>query len=112
MFEEELGARDITAEQAYIAGVRTSEIHIGLFGPRYWVRMGDGSSATRAELMEAEKRGLRLCVFEQRRHGIGLGREEATANRWPTLCAAWVRSHRVGRASGLTRRQSSLSPDR
>lgn len=63
MFEEELGAQDITAEQAYIAGVRTSEIYIGLFGPRYGVRMGDGSSATHAELMEAEKHGLRLCLF-------------------------------------------------
>lgn len=63
MFEEELGAQDITAERAYIAGVRASEIYIGLFGPRYGVRMGDGSSATHAELIEAEKRGLRLCLF-------------------------------------------------
>lgn len=75
MFEEELGAQDITAEQAYIAGVRTSEIHIGLFGPRYGVRMGDGSSATPAKLMEAEKRGHRLCVFEQGRHGIESARD-------------------------------------
>ncbi len=63
MFEEELGAQDITAEQAYLAGVRTSEVYIGLFGPRYGIRMGDGSSATHAELLEAEKQGLRLCLF-------------------------------------------------
>ncbi|MFJ6678621.1 DUF4062 domain-containing protein [Microbacterium sp. NPDC091382] len=63
MFEEELGAQDVSAEQAYLAGVRSSEIYVGLFGARYGVRMSDGSSATHAELLEAEREGLRLCLF-------------------------------------------------
>lgn len=63
MFEEDLGAQDISAEQAYLSGVRTSEIYVGLFGPRYGVRMADGNSATHAELLEAERGGLRLCLF-------------------------------------------------
>ncbi|KJL30224.1 DUF4062 domain-containing protein [Microbacterium oxydans] len=63
MFEDDLGAQDISAEQAYLRGVRSSEIYIGLFGPRYGVRMPDGDSATHAELREAETNGLRLCLF-------------------------------------------------
>lgn len=63
MFEEDLGAQDISAEQAYLSGVRTSEIYVGMFGPRYGMRMPDGNSATHAELLEAEREGLRLCLY-------------------------------------------------
>lgn len=62
MFED-LGAQDISAEQAYLAGVRSSDIYVGLWGPRYGVRMSDGYSATHGEFLEAERRGLRLCIF-------------------------------------------------
>jgi hypothetical protein len=60
---EDLGAQDIPAEQAYLSGVRTSEIYVGLWGARYGVRMADGYSATHAEFLEAERHGLRLCLF-------------------------------------------------
>lgn len=63
MFEEDLGAQDVSAEQAYLSGVRSSEIYVGLFGPRYGMRMADGNSATHTELLEAERDGLRLCLF-------------------------------------------------
>lgn len=63
MFEEDLGAQDISAENAYLAGVRSSEIYVGLFGARYGIRMGGGNSATHAEFIEAEREGLRLCLF-------------------------------------------------
>lgn len=63
MFEDDLGAQDVNAEQAYLRGVRSSEIYVGLFGPRYGVRMPDGDSATHAEFREAEANGLRLCLF-------------------------------------------------
>ena len=62
MFED-LGAQDISAEQAYLAGVRSSEIYLGLWGPRYGVRMPDGYAATHAEFLEAERHGLRLCLY-------------------------------------------------
>lgn len=62
MFED-LGGQDISAEQAYLNGVRSSEIYIGMWGPRYGVRMSDGYSATHAEYLEAERNGLRLCLF-------------------------------------------------
>lgn len=62
MFED-LGAQDVSAEQAYLAGVRSSDIYVGLWGPRYGVRMADGYSATHAEFLEAERQGLRLCLF-------------------------------------------------
>jgi len=62
MFED-LGAQDISAEQAYLSGVRSSEIYVGMWGSRYGVRMPDGYSATHAEFLEAERDGLRLCLF-------------------------------------------------
>ncbi|WP_457145213.1 DUF4062 domain-containing protein [Mycobacterium sp. URHB0021] len=62
MFED-LGAQDISAEQAYLAGVRSSDIYVGMWGTRYGVRMSDGYSATHAEYLEAERNGLRLCLF-------------------------------------------------
>lgn len=62
MFED-LGPQDISAEQAYLSGVRNSEVYIGMWGPRYGVRMPDGHSATHAEFLEAEQNGLRLCLF-------------------------------------------------
>lgn len=62
MFED-LGAQDISAEQAYLSGVRSSEVYVGMWGSRYGVRMPDGYSATHAEFLEAECNGLRLCLF-------------------------------------------------
>ncbi len=62
MFED-LGAQDITAEQAYLSGVHSAEIYVGMWGSRYGVRMPDGYSATHAEFLEAERGGLRLCLF-------------------------------------------------
>ncbi len=63
MFEHELGAQDINAEAAYLDGVRESGIYVGIFGPRYGVRTSSGRSATHDELKEAERLGLRLCLF-------------------------------------------------
>ena len=62
MFEG-LGPLDVSADQAYLAGVRSSEVYVGMWGPRYGVRMPDGYSATHAEYREAERNGLRLCLF-------------------------------------------------
>ncbi len=67
MFED-LGAQDISAEQAYLSGVRSSDVYMGIWGHRYGVRMPDGYSATHAEFLEAERNGLRLCLFV---HGEG-----------------------------------------
>lgn len=62
MFED-LGPQDVSAEQAYLAGVRSSDVYVGMWGTRYGVRMPDGYSATHAEFLEAERNGLRLCLF-------------------------------------------------
>lgn len=62
MFED-LGAQDVSAEQAYLSGVRSSDIYVGMWGKRYGVRMPDGYAATHAEFLEAERHGLRLCLF-------------------------------------------------
>src|SRR5689334_4693813 len=52
MFED-LGAQDISSDQAYLSGVRSSEVYVGMWGERYGVRMSDGYSATHAEFLEA-----------------------------------------------------------
>jgi len=63
MFEEELGAQDVNSYDAYLDGVRSSGIYVGLFGARYGARTARGYSATEEEFREAERLGLRLCVF-------------------------------------------------
>jgi hypothetical protein len=63
MFERDLGAQDVPADRAYLDGVRESRIYVGIFGPRYGVRLESGRSATHDELAEAERLGLRLCLF-------------------------------------------------
>ena len=51
MFED-LGAQDVAAEQAYLSGVRSSDVYVGMWGNRYGVRMADGYSATHAEFLD------------------------------------------------------------
>jgi hypothetical protein len=93
MFED-LGGQDIHATQAYIAGVRSSDIYVGAFGPRYGVRMHSGYSATHAEFLEAERQGLRLCIFVNGQDGrdmdgpqrdlIGGAQNLYTTSQWTT----------------------------
>ncbi|MDV6262905.1 DUF4062 domain-containing protein [Rhodococcoides yunnanense] len=95
MFEHELGAQDVSADEAYLAGVRGSDVYVGLWGPRYGVRMSDGYSATHAEFLEAEKQGLRLCLFVgdansadfdgQQRDLIAGARNLYTTSTWQTI---------------------------
>ena len=92
MFEDELGAQDVPADRAYLAGVRSSQIYVGLWGERYGVRMPDGFSATHAEFLEAERAGLRLCLFVRgensgemdgpQRDLIAGARNSWTTSRW------------------------------
>lgn len=63
MFEEDLGGQDVSAEQAYLSGVRASSVYLGIWGTRYGVRMSDGYSATEAEYQEAKRIGSRICLF-------------------------------------------------
>jgi hypothetical protein len=63
MFEEELGAQDVSSYDAYLGGVQSSSIYVGLLGARYGVRTSRGQSATEEEFREAERLGLRLCVY-------------------------------------------------
>lgn len=65
MFEIDLGGQDVSAEKAYLAGVRTSDVYLGLLGARYGVRLESGYSATHAEFLEAERLGLRLAIFSR-----------------------------------------------
>jgi hypothetical protein len=69
MFEDDLGAQDVPADRAYLAGVHSSQVYLGLWGERYGVRMPDGFSATHAEFLEAEQHGLRLCLFVHGENG-------------------------------------------
>ena len=63
MFEHDLGAQDVTAERAYIDGVMTSDIYVGVFADRYGTPLASRYSATESEYREAEHRGLRMALF-------------------------------------------------
>ncbi|MEO7017724.1 MAG: DUF4062 domain-containing protein [Leifsonia sp.] len=65
MFEYDVGGQDVAAQQAYLDGVRSSSIYIGLFGPVYGVPLSSGDSATEEEFLEAERQHLRLATFVQ-----------------------------------------------
>jgi Domain of unknown function (DUF4062) len=62
MFEQ-FGGRDSDAEEAYLAEVETSEIYIGILGKRYGKPLPSRFSATHAEYLHAERRGLRIAVW-------------------------------------------------
>jgi hypothetical protein len=77
MFEHDLGAQDQPAQDAYLDGVRQSGIYVGIFGPRYGVRLPSGRSATHDELSEAERLGLRLCLFTKGFCSAEMDREQS-----------------------------------
>ena len=63
MFER-LGGRDDDAETAYLAGVRSSDIYVGILGDRYGrPDRRNGYSPTHAEYDEAIKAGLRISMW-------------------------------------------------
>ncbi|WP_158375152.1 DUF4062 domain-containing protein [Cellulosimicrobium cellulans] len=112
MFEDDLGAQDIPADRAYLAGVHTSQIYVGLFGERYGVRMPDGYSATHAEFLEAERYGLRLCLFV---HGVdgsrmdGAQRDLVSSVRNSYTTSSWADPDDL--AERLTRRLRELAAE-
>lgn len=63
MFEDELGAQDVSAERAYLDGVATSSIYLGIYGERYGQPLASGYSATHEEFQLAERLGKRMALF-------------------------------------------------
>jgi hypothetical protein len=59
---EELG-RDASAEEAYIVGVDSSTIYIGILNEVYGTMLDTGFSPTETECMRARQRGQRVAVF-------------------------------------------------
>ena len=62
MFEL-LGGRDDNAETAYLAGVQSSDIYVGILGARYGTPDRTGYAPTHTEYNEAIKAGLRISVW-------------------------------------------------
>lgn len=112
MFEDDLGGQDIPADRAYLSGVATSDIYIGLWGPRYGVRMGDGYSATHAEFIAAEQHGLRLCLFVNGQTSTdmdGPQRDLIAGARNLYTTASWTDPTDL--AGGITRRLTELAAE-
>lgn len=65
MFER-FGGRDDDPEAAYLAEVESSTIYVGLLGARYGRLLPSRYSATHAEYLHAEERGLRLSVWTEK----------------------------------------------
>ena len=62
MFER-LGGRDDDPETAYLSGVHSSDIYVGILGARYGKPDRTGYSPTHTEYNEAVKAGLRISVW-------------------------------------------------
>lgn len=62
MFEQ-FGGRDADPEDAYLSEVETSDIYLGILGRRYGKPLPTRFSATHAEYLHAENRGLRLAIW-------------------------------------------------
>ena len=62
MFEL-LGGRDDHVETAYLAGVQSSDVYVGVLGARYGTPDRTGYAPTHAEYNEAIKAGLRISVW-------------------------------------------------
>ncbi len=60
---ERLGGRDDDAQTAYLIGVRSSDIYVGILGDRYGKPEPTGYSPTHTEYNEAIKAGLRMSVW-------------------------------------------------
>nr|MBA2301083.1 DUF4062 domain-containing protein [Acidobacteriota bacterium] len=60
---EEFGGREEDAEGAYLAEVETSTIYVGILGPTYGRLLPSRMSATHAEYLHAEEKGLRISVY-------------------------------------------------
>lgn len=64
---EDFGAQPFSSQTACLDGVQSSDIYIGIFGPRYGsVASGSGLAATEEEFNEARSRGLPILCFEQK----------------------------------------------
>jgi hypothetical protein len=63
---EGFGGRDADREDAYLGEVRSSTIYVGILGRRYGRLLSNRFSATHAEYLAAEIRGLRFCVWATR----------------------------------------------
>jgi hypothetical protein len=60
---ERFGGRDSDPNQAYLDEVRSSDIYVGLLGPRYGRPLPSRFSATHEEYREAEQHGLHVSVW-------------------------------------------------
>jgi len=60
---ERMGGRDDGAEVAYLTGVRSSDVYVGILGERYGTPDRTGYSSTHTEFDEAIKAGLRISVW-------------------------------------------------
>jgi hypothetical protein len=64
---EDFGAQPFSSQTACLEGVRSSDLYVGIFGPRYgFVAPSSGLSATEEEFHEARRRGLPILCFEKK----------------------------------------------
>lgn len=62
---EDLGGRDETAQQTYLAGVAQAEVYVGIIAERYGTMQPSGRSPTHEEYREAEELGRRISVWSR-----------------------------------------------
>lgn len=106
MFEG-LGGRDDDAETAYLAGVQSSDVYIGILGERYGKPEPSGYSPTHTEYNEAIRAGLRISVWATT--GDMDGRQQDFLNEIRTFHTTGSYSSPEDLCEGLQRRLVQLA---
>lgn len=74
---EDLGGQDVSADEAYLAGVHWSYVYVGVFAERYGVRLPSGYSATEAEFLRSRSGRYTYRDFRPRLRRYKHGRRPA-----------------------------------
>ena len=104
---EYMGGRDDDAQTAYLAGVRSSDIYVGILGQRYGKPDSTGYSPTHAEYNEAVKDGLRISVWATRGDKDGPQTDFLAALQTFHTTGGYSTSQELG--EGLARRLRELA---
>jgi len=104
---ERMGGRDDGAEVAYLTGVRSSDIYVGILGQRYGTPDRTGYSPTHTEFDEAIMAGLRISVWATA--GEMDGRQRDFLREIRTFHTTGTYSHPEDLGEGLGRRLREMA---
>jgi uncharacterized protein DUF4062 len=108
---EDLGGRDDSAEQAYLAGVAQSELYIGLIGDRYGTMLPTGRSPTHEEYRKAQDLGRRISVWSREPSEDRQGNARDFLDEIQVFHTTGRFSHADDLVAGIRRRLGEIAAD-